>query len=114
MTRQDEPLPFEHGSDAELGAVLRAALDGPAPEAFLARLRQSVAEEREDSWAILSRWAPIGVAAAAAAAAVMWLLARPLADPAPITLMASAPVQMEAAPHQSESDVLVVSLMEGR
>jgi hypothetical protein len=114
MTDHEEPLPFEQAPDAELGAALRAALDGPAPEAFLARLRRSVLQEREDSWDVLSRWAPYGVAAAAAAAAVMWLLVRPLADPVPATLTASAPVQMEAAPHQSESDVLVISLMEDR
>ncbi|HEX9164683.1 MAG TPA: hypothetical protein VF862_02145 [Gemmatimonadales bacterium] len=114
MTDRNEPLPFDQAPDAELGALLRAALDGPAPEAFLARLRESVVADREDSWDVLTRWAPWGVAAAAAAALVMWLLAPPAADPASATLMASAPVQMEAAPHQSESDVLVMSLLEDR
>jgi len=114
MTDRNEPLPFDQAPDAELGALLRAALDGPAPEAFLARLRESVVANREDSWDVLTRWAPWGVAAAAAAALVMWLLAPPLAAPVPATLMASAPVQMEAAPHQSESDILVISLLEDR
>jgi hypothetical protein len=114
MRDHDEPLPFDQAPDAELGALLRGALDGPAPEAFLSRLRQSVVAEREDSVAVLSRWAPWGMAAAAAAALVMWLLARPLAAPAPAHLIASAPVQMEAAPHRSESDVLVISLLEDR
>jgi hypothetical protein len=114
MTRHDESLPFEQAPDQELGSVLRAALDGPAPEAFRSRLRAAVTAEREDSWDVLSRWAPYGVAAAAAAAAVVWLLAQPVAEPATATLMASAPIQMEAAPHQSESDVLVISLLEDR
>jgi hypothetical protein len=109
MRDHDELLPFDQAPDAELGALLRGALDGPAPEAFLSRLRESVGAEREDSVTVLSRWAPWGMAAL-----VMWLLARPLAAPAPATLMASAPVQMEAAPHRSESDVLVISLLEDR
>lgn len=116
MTDGMAPLPFDHQPDPELGAALRAALDGPEPEEFLARLRAAVPAERETSVQVLSRWAPYGMVAAAAAAAVLWALARPLAAPAagPAPLLASVPVQMEAQPQHSESEVLVISLLEDR
>jgi len=111
-----EPVSFESSPDAELGARLRSALDGPEPEQFLARVRGAVrASGRETTWDVLARWAPAGLVAAAAAAALFWLLLGPAAVPDPATqLIASAPARMDIAPGQAEADVLVSTLMEGR
>lgn len=111
-----EPAAFESRPDPELGVQLRAALDGPEPERFLARLRESVLQaRRETAWDVLTRWAPTGLVAAAAAAAVLWLVLGPAAAPDPATrLIASAPARMEIAPGQAEADVLVSTIMEGR
>jgi hypothetical protein len=108
--------PFESRPDPVLGTELRAALDGPDAAEFLARLRAGVAEavaESETTWDVLSRWAPRGLVAAAAAAALAWVLLRP-ADPGPPAPVASAPVQMEVSPGQPEAAVLTVAILEGR
>ncbi|MEK6596949.1 MAG: hypothetical protein AABY91_01350, partial [Gemmatimonadota bacterium] len=92
MTEQSA---FDNRPDLELGAQLRAALDTPDGDLFVARLRHNVlAVRQEDSWDVLSRWAPRGLVAAIAAAALLWMVTRP--EPvAPAGPMASAPVQME-------------------
>jgi hypothetical protein len=111
-----KPLSFDSGPDPELGARLRSALDGPEPERFLARVREAVsASGRETTWDVLARWAPAGLVAAAAAAALFWLLLGPAAMPDPgAQLIASAPARMDIAPGQAEADVLVSSVLEGR
>jgi hypothetical protein len=110
-----EPLSFNYQPDPELGALIRASLDGGDQEQFVARLQGAVrAAPQETSVDVLSRWAPAGLVAAGIAAALVWFLARPAADPAGGTMLASAPVQMDLAPTQPETDVLVVSLVEGR
>ncbi len=111
-----EPTSFESRPDPELGAGLRAALDGPDPELFLARVRAAVHQAgRETTWDVLTRWAPAGLVATTAAAALFWLLLGPAAAPDPATqLIASAPARMEIAPGQAEADVLVSTIMEGR
>lgn len=67
--------PFDHQPDEELGRLLRDQLTGPAPEAFLRRLRLAVAgAERGDQWAILSDWArPRAMVMAVAAGLLLWL-----------------------------------------
>jgi hypothetical protein len=109
-------LSFESSQDRELGARIRDALDGSGPDVFLARLRDAVAESaRETPWDVLTRWAPAGVIAAAAAGLIFWLVLGRAALPDPSTqLIASAPARMEIAPSQPEADVLVSTIMEGR
>ena len=109
-----ENTPFDNQPDPVLGAELRAALDGPDGAPFLARMLAAVeAEAAETAWDVLGRWAPRGLVAAAAAAALFWVIVR-RADPGPQGPVASAPVQMEVSPAQPEATVLTVSLLEGR
>src|SRR6185312_955756 len=67
--------PFDHGPDPELGRMLREALTGPEPEAFLRRVRTAVAAaEPGDQWDVLAGWArPRVKAMAVAAAFLLWL-----------------------------------------
>jgi hypothetical protein len=67
--------PFDPEADPELGRMLREALTGPEPEAFLRRLRVAVAAaERGDQWDVLAGWArPRAMAMAVAAAFLLWL-----------------------------------------
>ena len=67
--------PFDHQPDQELGRMLREQLTGPAPEAFLRRLRIAAAgAERGDQWDVLSEWArPRFMAMAVAAGILLWL-----------------------------------------
>lgn len=111
-----DPVSFDSNPDPELGARLREALDGPDPELFLARLRHAVsAAGRETPWDVLTRWAPVGVFAAAAAALAFWFALGRSAVPDHATqFIASAPARMEVAPGQPEADVLVSAVMEGR
>jgi hypothetical protein len=113
----NQPEPFDAQPDSELGAALREALDGPAPERFLARVQAALrqAGRGETSWDVLARWAPAGLIAAAAALVLWMVLLRPAGEPAePGHLIAAAPARMEIAPAQPETDVLVTSLLEGR
>jgi hypothetical protein len=53
--------------DAELGALLRAALDDGADAAFATRVRGALLrEQRDGTWDVLARWLQPGLAAAAA------------------------------------------------
>ena len=112
----DDTSPFDVHPDAELGARLRVALEGPDPQGFVARVRAAVERAGpETSWDVLARWAPAGLLAAVAAALIMWLVVRPATDPGHRTpVAASAPVQIEVSLFQPESDVLTVAVMEGR
>lgn len=67
--------PFDHEPDVELGRMLREELTGPAPEAFLRRLRLAVAgAERGDQWDVLAGWArPRAMALAIAAGLLLWM-----------------------------------------
>lgn len=67
--------PFDREPDPELGRMLREALTGPEPEAFLRRLRvAAAAAERGDPWDVLAGWArPRAMAMAVAAAFLLWL-----------------------------------------
>jgi hypothetical protein len=67
--------PFDREPDPELGRMLREALTGPEPEAFLRRLRMAAAgAERGDQWDVLAGWArPRALAMAVAAGFLLWL-----------------------------------------
>jgi hypothetical protein len=67
--------PFDHLPDEEMGRMLREHLTGPAPEAFLRRMRGAVSgAERGDQWDVLSGWArPRVMAMAIAAGFLLWL-----------------------------------------
>jgi hypothetical protein len=66
--------PFDNQPDPELGRLLREHLSGPAPEAFLRRLKGAVLAERGDQWDVLAGWArPRVLAAAIAAGFLLWL-----------------------------------------
>jgi hypothetical protein len=90
---------FSNESDAELGALLREALTGPAPEAFMARLEATVrgATAERDQWDTLARWARPRVALAAVAAAFLLGLgvwrhwSRPVSEPESVPLAAAEP-----------------------
>jgi hypothetical protein len=112
----NDPSEFDSRPDPALGARIRDALDGPDAEAFVARLRSTVAEAvAESSWDVLTRWAPRGMIAAAAAAALIWALVRPAADPGHDEMVAtSAPVSIELSPAQPEYELLATALLEGR
>lgn len=59
------PNPFDPAPDRELGALLRAHLEAPAHQAFVAQvLAAAVGRRDEGSLQVLARWARIGVAAA--------------------------------------------------
>jgi len=106
--------PRDERRDPVLGEALRSALDGSDSAEFIARMQRVLAEaERDDPWEILARWAPRGLAAAAAAAALLWMVGRGTVEP-PAQPLASAPVQMEVVPGQSEAAVLTVAVLEGR
>ena len=111
-----ERMSFDSEQDPELGARLRDVLDGSDPELFLARMRHAVSgSARETPWDVLTRWAPAGLVAAAAAGLLLWFLLAPVAAPDSGTQMAaSAPARMDIAPGQPEADVLVTSVLEGR
>lgn len=88
--------PFDHEQDHELGRMLREALTGPEPEAFLHRLRMALAgAEGASQWDVLAGWArPRAMAMAVAAGFLLWLgtwfsWASPLADTG--TTVASLP-----------------------
>lgn len=106
-------LPFEAQPDEELGALLRAGLEGPEPARFVARLRGAVAEaERQESWEVLAGWARPGVVAAGlAAAAVLWVL---------ITRDVGPPLGPDGLPAQElfaaqpTGEVLISAVLEGR
>lgn len=67
--------PFDHEPDPELGRMLREALTGPAPEAFLRRLQLAVSgAQRGNEWDVLAGWArPRAMAMAVAAGFLLWL-----------------------------------------
>lgn len=108
--------PFDSTPDPELGGLLREALTGPEPEAFLARLRSAVAE-RDNQWDVLDRWArPRLVVAALAAGLMVWLGVRQFAGSEPdsgITIASSRTATVLSADPPSPDDILA-SLWEGR
>ena len=107
-------LPFDARPDEELGALLREGLDGPAAEAFTARLRAAViAAECAESWEVLASWARPGlVATGLAAAAVLWVVLT--RDVGPPMGAQTIPVQELIAGQPATSEVLISAVLEGR
>jgi len=66
----------EHAPDPELGGLLRAHLEGLAPDQFVHRVMAGLPQRFTlDSWDVLARWARPGIAAAAIVTAALgaWL-----------------------------------------
>ena len=108
--------PFESRQDEELGGLLRDALTGPEPEAFLARVKEAVSE-RDNQWDVLDRWArPRLVAAAMAAGLLVWLGVQQFvgseADLGVMTASSRTATVLSAEP--PTPDDILASLWEGR
>ena len=109
--------PFDHEPDPELGRMLREALTGPEPEAFLRRLKAATAgADRGDQWDVLAGWArPRVMAMAVAAGFILWLgtwisRANPVSDPG-IT-MASLPAHAVVSSQTPRVDEIMAALRE--
>lgn len=109
--------PFDHQRDEELGRMLHEQLTGPAPEAFLRRLRlQIAAAERPNQWDVLSDWArPRVMVLALAAALLLWLGAwfegnRSSADPG--LMLTSLPAHSVVNPQPPRADEIMMALRE--
>ncbi len=111
--------PFDHQSDPELGRMLREQLTGPAPEAFLRRLRLAVAGAgRGTQWDVLAHWAEPRVMAAAIAAGFLiwlgaWFAAAGPAGEQGVTI-ASLPAHTVVMSRVSAQDEFVSAVMEDR
>ena len=111
--------PFDHQPDQELGRMLREQLTGPAPEAFLRRLRIAAAgAERGDQWDVLSEWArPRFMAMAVAAGILLWLGAWAAGAAqlgGPGVTMASLPAQTVVTGQPLAVDEFMLAMREGR
>lgn len=109
--------PFNPERDEELGRVLREQLSGPAPEAFLRRMRSAVAEvPRASEWDVLADWArPRAMALAIAAGLLLWLGAwfegnQPAADPG--LMVASLPTHAVVSSQPPAVDEIMTALRE--
>ena len=109
--------PFDNQPDPELGRLLRERLTGPAPEAFLRRLRLALAAERADQWDVLAGWArPRVLAAAIAAGFFLWLgawftQAATHEDPG-VTMAATLPAQTVVSSQAPDVDDIMLALRE--
>jgi hypothetical protein len=102
--------PFGHERDAELGALLRAHLEGEQHAAFVARIRAGLTTDvAAGPFDVLGAWMRPGIAAAAlvAMAAGWWLTTGARTEVASAT-----PVEVFAA--GGGADVMLVSALEGR
>jgi hypothetical protein len=111
--------PFDQQPDEELGRMLREQLTGPAPQAFLRRLRLAVAgAERGDQWDVLSGWArPRAMAMAVAAGLLLWLgawVAGALQPAGPGVTMVSLPAHTVVTGQAPAVDVFMLAMREGR
>ena len=111
--------PFDQLRDPELGRILREQLTGPAPEAFLRRIRTAVAvADRGDQWDVLSGWArPRVMAMAIAAGFLLWVGAWALSALRPAELgvtMASLPAHTVVSGQAPAVDEFMLAMREGR
>lgn len=113
--------PFDAGPDPELGRLLREQLTGPAPEAFLRRLRLAVAATPSgDEWDVLAGWArPRIMALAVAAGFLLWLGAwfgsdRLSGGAEPAVQIASFPAHTVVMSQVARQPEFVTAVMEGR
>jgi hypothetical protein len=110
--------PFDNEPDLELGRALRTVLTGPAPEAFLQRLKGAIAGvEQGSQWDILAAWSrPRVMIAAIAAAFLLWFggwMATSL-DLEPGVMVASLPAHTVLSPQPPPVDEILSALMERR
>jgi len=108
---------FNHERDDELGRMLREQLTGPAPEAFLHRMRSAVAGvPRANEWDVLGDWArPRVMALAIAAGLLLWLGAwfegsQPAVDPG--QMVASLPTHAVVSAQPPAVDEIMSALRE--
>jgi hypothetical protein len=107
--------PFDSQRDEALGRLLREQLTGPAPEAFLRRMRRAVAAaEPANQWDILAQWArPRVIALAIAAGLLLWLGAwfegTPSAPDAGV-MMASLPAHAVVSSQPPAVDEIMAAL----
>lgn len=109
---------FDNQPDEELGRALRSALTGPEPEAFLQRLKVSIAGvEQGSQWDILAAWSrPRVMLAAIAAAFLLWFgswMATSL-DQETGVMVASLPAHTVLSPQPPPVDEILSALMERR
>jgi hypothetical protein len=110
--------PFDNQPDEELGHALRTVLTGPEPEAFLQRLKGSIAGvEQGSQWDILAAWSRPRVMLAAIAAAFLlwfgsWMAISP--SPEPGVLVASLPAHTVLSPQPPPVDEILSAMMERR
>jgi hypothetical protein len=116
-------LSFDHRPDPELGAALRAALDGEDQAAFVARVLARAEHgplPRADAptWDVLAGWARLGIVAAAAAALVAGLFvgrnARAAAslDDVVIASAGEGATALLSSPRAPDASVVFTSLVE--
>ncbi len=109
--------PFNQERDEALGRLLREQLTGPAPEAFLHRMRGAVAgAPRANEWDVLADWArPRVMALAIAAGLLLWLGAwfegsQPAVDPG--VMVASLPTHAVVSSQPPAVDEIMSALRE--
>jgi hypothetical protein len=102
--------PFDHERDAELGALLRAHLDGDQHAAFVARVRTALqADLGAGPIDILGAWMRPGIAAAAiVAVAAGWYLSAG----ARTEVASTTPVEVLAA--GGGADVMLATALEAK
>lgn len=109
--------PFDNQPDPEMGRLLRERLTGPAPEAFLRRLKGAVAAERADQWDVLAGWArPRVLAAAIAAGFLLWLGAwfgDGRSGDAGVTMASTLPAQAVVSGQPPAVDEIMLALRDG-
>jgi hypothetical protein len=116
-------LSFDHRPDPELGAALRAALDGEDQAAFVARVLTRAEHgplPRADAptWDVLAGWARLGIVAAAAAALVAGLFVGRTArtgsslDDVVIASAGEGATAMLSSPRAPDASVVFASLVE--
>jgi hypothetical protein len=110
--------PFDTQPDEALGRMLRDELTGPAPEAFLHRLRLAVAgAEPGSQWDVLAGWARPRVMAAAIAAALLLWFGSWLASGTSLensVMVASLPAHTVLSPQAPAVDDIMSAMMERR
>jgi hypothetical protein len=111
--------PFDHEPDEELGRILREQLTGPAPEAFLRRLRSAIADSaRGNEWDVLAVWArPRVMAVAVAAGFLLWVGAWFASEERPAdqgVTVASLPAHTLVLPRVSGQDEFISAILDGR
>jgi len=116
MTEQHE-LPVER--DPEIAALLREHLVIHNEDAFVASVLTRVrADQRESSWDILARWAPLGVAATVILALGLgvllgWEIRQEAAPPVAPTTSSNTMAQWVTSPGPVTNDIVLAAVLDG-